>query len=287
MSDAQKSQPRVLAVVTDSAASEFVRQAEQGISRRLLPANWRLKYVEAGTLSYPGRLALLKQAAMSGDYAAVLYVHLLLTQDQAEIFRQAKIPLGFLAGHLEGVDSVMADDSEGAYQAGRHLLDLGHRRLALVSPPLAAGESFLRSEGFQRALAERHLELGKGMEIILPDHSAEAGADAARALLKLREKPTAAFVSAGDLAARGFVEELKKGGLQVPREMSVIGYDDLPLAEAMEPALSSVRQPLEAMAMRITEVLIQAVTRPGARSVIAESFSPELVLRLSTTVPKR
>src|SRR5689334_7118689 len=91
----------VLAVVTDSARAEFVKQAEPGIDRKLLPADWRLKFVEAGTLSHPVRLALLRQAVLSGEYSAALYLHLLLTYDQADIFKKAKIPLCFLGGHLD------------------------------------------------------------------------------------------------------------------------------------------------------------------------------------------
>ncbi len=278
---------RTLAVVTDSKESEFVQYAERGISRVTRTHGWKFQYLEAGALSYPGRLALLKQLLTSGEFTAAMYLHLLLTDDQAALFRAAKIPLGFLAGNVQGVDCVLADDSEGAFQAGRHLVDLGHKKLALILPPAAASESFLRGEGFKRALAESRLTLSDDCEITLPDHGGWSGHDAALQLLRLRDRPTGAFVAAGDLAALGFIEGLHEKGLQIPRDFSVIGYDDLPIAETLNPPLSSVRQPLEAMAGRLTEHLIEVAERPKAREVFQKSYDPELVLRLSTAVPPK
>jgi LacI family transcriptional regulator len=276
-----------LAVITDSAGTEFVRQADRGIARKILGAHWRFHYVETGALSYPGRLALLRQLVSSGDVAAAMYVHLSLSDDQAAIFRSAHVPLGYLAGALRDVDCVAADESEGSYQATRHLLDLGHKHLAIVAPPLDIAETFLRVEGFHRALSERSLSVTAGAEINLPDYSAEQGAKAALALLKLRPRPTAVFVAAGDGAALGMLRELSAQGLNVPRDISVLGYDDLPVSESSDPPLSTVRQPLEAMAARLTDVLMDAVLHPRARPSLQQSFDPELVLRLSTGIPPR
>jgi LacI family transcriptional regulator len=279
--------PKAMAVITDLASSEFVKQADRGITRKILAAKWRFKYLETGSLSYPGRLALLKQLASSGDYAAAMYLHLALSDDQAAIFRVARIPLGYLAGSLRDVDCVASDESEGSYQATRHLLDLGHKHLAILTPPAEDAESFLRVEGFQRALSERSLALSPGAEISLPAYTMEAGAAAAGALLKLRPRPSAVFVAAGDEAALGLMRALQGAGLNVPRDMSVIGYDDLPLSETSDPPLSTVRQPLEAMATRLVEVLIDAALHPRPRPALQQSFEPELVLRLSTNIPPR
>lgn len=287
MSTPAKAPQKSLAVITDSASSEFVQYAERGIKAKSTALHWRYRFIEAGSLSYPGRVALLKQHIHGGEFSAAMYLHLLLTDDQAALFRAAKIPLGFLAGNVQGVDCVLADDSEGAFQAGRHLIDLGHKNLALILPPATTGESFLRGEGFRRAVGESRIHLTEDCEITLPDHSAASGHEAALELLKLRERPTGAFIAAGDLAAQGFIEGLNEKGLQVPRDFSVIGYDDLPVAENLNPPLSSVRQPLEAMAGRLTEHLIEVAERPKAREVFQKSFDPELVLRLSTAAPLR
>ena len=278
---------RTLAVITDSAANEFVRQTDRGIARKILGAHWRFKYVETGTLSYHGRLALLKQLVSGGGADAAMYVHLVLSDDQAAIFRSAHIPLGYLAGSLRDVDCVASDESEGSYLAARHLIDLGHKQLAVVAPPKDSSEAFLRVEGFHRALAEHSLSVVAGAEMNLSDYSAESGARAALALLRLRPRPTAVFVAAGDGAALGLMHELQSQGLHVPRDISVIGYDDLPASESSNPPLSTVRQPLEPMAARLTEVLIDAVQHPRTRPPLNQNFDPELVLRLSTGIPPR
>jgi DNA-binding LacI/PurR family transcriptional regulator len=285
--EAPKNRQRSLAVITDLANSEFVRQADRGISRKVVAAGWHFRYLETASLSYPGRLALIKQLISGGEFSAALFVHLALNDDQAALFRVAGMPLGYLGGSLRDVDCVASDESEGSYQATRHLIDLGHKSLAILAPPEDMAEAFLRVEGFQRALTERSLSLGSGAEIHLPDFSSEAGAAAVAQVLKLRPRPTAVFVAAGDTAALGFMQALQARSLNVPRDISVIGYDDLPQAESSNPPLSTVRQPLEAMAAKLSEVLIDSVLRPRPRLPLQQNFDPELVLRLSTNIPPR
>lgn len=171
---------------------------------------------------------------------------------------------------LLDVNTVLVDDAVGGAMAARHLLQLGHRRFAVLAEHRKASSSRERLRGFRQALEEA--------DIALPDsavlHGEASVADGRRHALELltkAERPTALFCCS-DLLAIGSMRAARELGLRVPEELSVVGFDNTVLASVTEPALTTVAQPIEAMGRRAVELLLQELTK-------AESFKQRVVLR--------
>lgn len=184
-----------------------------------------------------------------------------------------------------GPPSVSFDNYRGGLVAMEHLLALGHRKIGLI-----CGRSALNDRARERRRAYENSIIAYGLEveetlIHEADFELDSGRDAMRELLGLPERPTAVFC-ANDVQAIGALHECEEHGAQVPKDISIVGFDDLPIAKYVRPQLTTIRVPAQRMgelaAMRIIEAL-----RTG-KSVGGAELPIELVVRHSTgPVPKR
>jgi len=168
-------------------------------------------------------------------------------------------------------------NQESAKELTSHLVDLGHRRFAFIGRTSAANPEFThRYQGYLKALACRGI--GADADLHIPANSSEAeGYDAAKALL-LTGKMVDAIVCASDLIAVGAVAALHDHGLAVPADIAVVGYDDLPIAQYMRPALTTVRQDTELAGRRLVEHLIDLI---AGLDVQPDELPVELMIRQS------
>jgi DNA-binding LacI/PurR family transcriptional regulator len=170
-------------------------------------------------------------------------------------------------------DTVTADNEQGAYKATRHLIEMGHKHLAAITGPLHLTNALERLNGFRQAVKEAKLKLA-------PEYVQEAtfdkqgGASKTGLLLRLIPRPTAIFAG-NDMIALGVLAAIRDAGLRCPQDVSVIGFDDLELAETTNPALSSVSQSgyqLGSTAARILLERIQGYTGPAKHIVLETSL---------------
>jgi LacI family transcriptional regulator len=152
------------------------------------------------------------------------------------------------------------DNSIGAYEAVRHLIRLGHRRIAYIQGPLQYQCSHDRHAGYQQALAEADIEVDPTL-VVQGDFSTPSGYAAAMKLLDLPERPTAIF-AANDQMAYGVLAAGRTLQIKLPEELAVIGFDDTALALHMVPALTTVRQPFQEMGKSAAELLLTLVSMP-------------------------
>ena len=146
-----------------------------------------------------------------------------------------------LAPHAYRGPSVVADNRGGGAAMGRHLLDLGHRRIGVVAGPARLRTSGVRLDGFRAALAERGVSLPP--DLVVPgEFTAEGGAAAIARLLDRHRAITAVFC-ANDVMAFGVLHELARRGIRVPQSMSVAGFGDVRMAAYTNPPLSTVSVP--------------------------------------------
>ncbi|MFD2797639.1 LacI family DNA-binding transcriptional regulator [Promicromonospora vindobonensis] len=177
------------------------------------------------------------------------------------------------------VASVGSDNWNGGLQATRHLLALGHRRIAMITGPWDMLCSRARVDGFRSA----HDEAGVVVDPALVREGnfyTEAGFDQGMELLSLPDRPTAVFAGS-DMQALGLLRAAHQLGLRVPEDLSVVGYDDLPLASWVGPPLTTVRQPLAEMGAAATQILLD-IARGRSPKVRRLNLSTELVVRDST-----
>ena len=216
------------------------------------------------------------------------------------------LPLVFVdQAPVPGIPSVNVDDRGGARAAAQHLIGLGHRRIGLVDSghtenaalvaAAAAGElhvSHQRMLGWSEALAAAGLEPVLTREAVPPAGEAErpedADARAIRELLELPDRPTAVLCFS-DVMAYRVVRTAEELGLRVPEDLSVVGFDDSPLARRMRPALTTVRQDVAGKGREATTALTAAIeaARMGKKSSRAKRvvLPTELVVRDSTAPP--
>ncbi|CUH77536.1 LacI family DNA-binding transcriptional regulator [Tropicibacter naphthalenivorans] len=178
--------------------------------------------------------------------------------------------------------SVRSDNRAGVRLAVQHLYDLGHRHIAHVTGPEGNVLTAERREGM---LAERsRLNLPVRDEwIIRGDFSLASGQAAAARILAMDHRPTAVFC-ASDMVAIGLIATLTQGGLRVPQDISVVGFDDIEMAEYTLPPLTTIRQNRPALGTRAAERLLAQIEDPSARKAhCPDVIDVELVVRKSTS----
>lgn len=177
--------------------------------------------------------------------------------------------------------SVRADNYEGARVAIRHLAALGHRKIGHVMGPPDNVLTTARRDGAMSALTELEYRI-RPEWFFEGDFSLESGARAANAWLEMKERPSALFCASDEMAI-GLCSELHRNGVHVPRDMSVIGFDDIELARRYIPPLTTIRQPRTDLGIAAAELLLtQMETEGTAASPTRRTLPVELVVRGST-----
>lgn len=173
---------------------------------------------------------------------------------------------------------VAVDDYAGGYRAGAHLAELGCRRLLHIAGPKNARDALERQKGFLQAcrdhgLADRQITVFQG------DFHEPAGERCAEYLLKQGKLPDGIF-AANDMMAIGCMRVLQRHGVRIPEDVRMVGFDDIVLAAYVEPSLTTIRVPYEALARTATEELVRQIENP-VRKTIKVRLEAELVVRHS------
>jgi len=193
------------------------------------------------------------------------------------------IPVVLLCSVPRGneIDSLTIQNCRGAKEMVAHLVSLGHRRIAIIKGSPRNYDAAERLRGYRMVLREAGIAPDPGLEME-GDFTEAAGYSAALKLLTRRDRPTAIF-AANDSMAIGALSALRESGVDVPGEMAVGGFDDIPLARYMDPPLSSVHVPIRDLGARAVELLLHGITHKNDHTRRRERVSTELVIRRSTS----
>ena len=208
-----------------------------------------------------------------------------LSQEDREELRAKGIPFVVFDPDTELPDDVPfvgATNWRGGRAAAQHLIDLGHRRIAMISGP---DHSFCRARhaGYRSALDDAGVSADPDL-VVSVKLTREDGCDAAGALLDLPQPPTAIF-TANDLQALGVYQAARERGLRIPQDLSVVGFDDIPIVAWLDPPLTTVHQPLTEMAVAATELAL-TLGRGGRPPQIGLEIATTLAVRGSTAPPR-
>ena len=210
-----------------------------------------------------------------------------LDERHAEVapLRKRGVPFVVVDGDAETASSVNVDDEGGAYAAANLLLDRGHRKILVLTfhaPPdeldKDLGVRGRRLRGYRRAFVDHGLALGD--DAIVRTFVTLAGGDTAFAKAWADGVRPTAVLAASDIMAIGAMRAAKRLGREVPKDLEVIGFDDIPLAAASDPALTTVHQPITEKGRVATRLLIRELDEGGPRERIV--LPTELLLREST-----
>jgi DNA-binding LacI/PurR family transcriptional regulator len=217
----------------------------------------------------------------------VLLVILALTEPEVTALRALDVPVCMLGTEIEGFSSIRINDVDSAFTAVQHLVNLGHRRIGLISgdpnEPMHFTVPLDRSVGYRAALEAAGLQAGRELET----HGAftiEGGYEATMQLLGRRDLPTAIFAECDEMAF-GALRALGRVGLRVPDDVSVIGFDDHPMAQYFD--LTTISQAVRDQGAAIAQQLVCAVTRPDETTVRKMEAPTHLVVRGTTAALRR
>jgi len=255
------------------------------------------------------RLAqVMEQALFHSNYRAIIcnteeneereleYVEMLLRQRVDGIIINSALPNEDFLGQLEArnvpcvlidrdvqsfeCSKVFSDNSLGGYLGMKYLLDLGHRDIRIVAPFEFAHPVQHRIRGIRQALEEYGIEEHPDMFMTSDDPSFDMGINAGKHIAGLSPRPTAIFALT-DVTAVGILHGLSQMGLSVPDDMSVMGYDGIPLSGYVMPTLTTVAQPINDMGIQAVKLLLAHIDSPGLkpdRVVLAN----KIIIREST-----
>ena len=183
---------------------------------------------------------------------------------------------------IKDLCSVSVDDVRGGELATAHLLEQGHRSIAFVHGPLSIRQIADRRRGALKAIRAAGLDPDRALvDISAPAQTAKEGEQSAEQLLSAATKPTAVFC-ANDLLALGVMRALLKRGISIPRDIALVGYDDVEFASVLSTPLTSIRQPKYELGRTAAELLLDEADNPGSHQHQHIVFQPELIVRESS-----
>jgi len=196
------------------------------------------------------------------------------------------LPVVLLNCFVDGVsfDSLNIDNFGGASQMTRHLIQHGHQRIAIIKGNAGNLDADERFRGYRQALQENHIAASKALEIS-GSFSEESGYEAVKKILALTPRPTAIFAS-NDSMAIGALSALREIGVEIPAEIALVGFDDIPIARFLSPTLTSVRVAIHELGSQSIQKLVHAIREKNKHVKQHAVIPTSLALRESCGCPK-
>ncbi|WP_211746443.1 LacI family DNA-binding transcriptional regulator [Paenibacillus sp. Marseille-Q4541] len=223
-------------------------------------------------------LQVLREKQVDG----IIFTSELLRDEYYRIIEEMKIPVVLVNTYSQKyqIPYVKTDDRQAAYQATDYLIQKGHRDIAMIAgtkSDIIAG--IPRVEGYKQALTDNHIDIDES-KIVYGDFQLQSGRDAMETLLANETRITAVFAASDEMAIGAMGVAYEKG-IKIPEELSIMGYDDLSLAQMVYPPLTTVHQPLKEMGRIATENLIKLII--GKERVSSNIVTHHIVERKSVT----
>jgi len=273
----------IVGVLVPDLGTGYIGEIIRGIDAELGMSGYDL-------MLYTTHRAATKEASYVANLAQDMVDGLLIVlprnpADYTGTLASRKFPFVLIdhQGTGENCAAVGASNWQGAYIATEHHIKLGHRRIGFITGWLDLGAAIDRLEGYKTALRTHHIPVDP--QLIYEGTFLQLdGYTGACHLLDLADPPTLIFAS-NDVMAMAAMDAVRERGMHVPEDISILGFDDIPQASLMRPALTTVRQPLEQMGRVATQMLLDIIADPDHIPNRIE-LPTELILRDSTATPK-
>ena len=278
-----------LALLCPDIANPFFPKLIKGVQRAADSANYTL--LLCNTDSDPRREERYFKMLRGRQVDGVLLIGLTGDQQNVDILHADGIAVVAIDRNIDRADvpNVHVDHYKGARIATQHLIDLGHRRIAHIQGPRSLQVTKERDSGYRHVLSSAGVMCDSDY-VLEGDFTEEGGEEAAHRLLERNPECTAIF-AANDLMAIGAMAAARERGLEIPGDISIVGFDDISPASYVAPSLTTVRQPVYELGTRAAECVIEEIRRlrergkaEATRTVICD---PELIVRESSGEAKR
>ena len=276
---------RMLGLIVSEITNPFFPELVQEFENLAVAQGYE---VLIGSTNYePERTELLIRRMLQRNVDGVAVMTFGIEEDLVKKLVEREFPLVFVdAGpDLPNIRVLKVDYGEGIRQGVQHLAALGHRRIAFITGPLRLRSAVARRDGFLRSMAELGLTV-PAEHLVEGSHTMEGGMEAMEHLIALSELPTAVMCS-NDMTAIGVLHALYRTTHNVPDDISVVGFDDIHLAQFMLPPLTTVEMSCKHLAAAAVEALRAGIERDHPKAAKTEWHIPtRLVVRQSSAFPR-
>jgi DNA-binding LacI/PurR family transcriptional regulator len=282
---------QTIAVLAYDLSDPFCIPIVHGIQAGLQPASYMPLLVDAQTQRklFDNYLRMILERRAEG--VIVIASWIFQETNLLEDIEKNQVPIVIVGRDLtnRNVSSLLVDNEAGGALAMRHLIELGHRHIAIIRGPEELFDTELRWQGVQRCAAEAGIKIDPRLVYQLPSitdstSGFEGGLQFASEMLASK-RPFTAVLAFDDLTALGVVRGLNSAGLKVPDDCSVVGFDDVLPAAVSTPGITTVHQPLKEMGLLASEWTLQAINareQQREKPLHLHNASPELIVRMST-----
>jgi LacI family transcriptional regulator len=269
---------RMLGLVVSDITNPFFPEVIRGFQDIALQSGYDVMMAATNYESLRTGLCIERMIDRKVDGVAIMTSE--VPRSLTDQFSNRRVPLVFLdIGKVGiGVSNIKVDYSQGITQALVHLLALGHSRIAFISGPRGLKSARVRREAFLRCL-DRHGVVEHRQLVEEGNHRVDGGLMAAARLLQ-RANPPTAILASNDLTAIGAMRAIRQAGLRVSEDVSIIGFDDIDMAQFTEPPLTTVRLARSELAHLACHALLEAIE--GKEQGAELPIGTQLVLRAST-----
>jgi len=268
-----------IGVIVPNLASSFVVRILQGIKSTNRDIDYTVQLFD--TIGQRETEAqLFQRLARERRIDGAILISASVTDEELRVFKDESVPCIVVARMCDFLDSVYVNNTRGADDATEYLLNKGHRRIACVFCSKQSLPMDDRVAGYEAALKRHGMVKEENLMFEAADDTIAEGIKVFGKLMAGGTRPSAVFVPAGDMVAIGIIREAKKAGIQIPQQLAVVGFDDIPAAEVVEPELTTVRQPKLEMGDYAINILIDKVE--GRETALKHKELPtKLIIRES------
>ena len=276
----RKSATKIVGIVIGALHNRFMTVLLEHLHDELLACGYHVTLI-IDSMNEGSSLQTLRPL-IDGFLDGLIFATASLDSPVVAELKQRGIPLVLVVRSVDepGIDTVEIDNSHAGAEAARHLYELGHRNIGIVMGPRNTSTSRDRAEGAQQWLEQHGISREK-VPLIFGEYTTESGYSGAVSLLA-QPQPVSAIIAGNDTIAMGVLDAAKRRGISVPQQLSVIGFDDIPLAGSPLLALTTIRQPVEAMARTTARRLVERMQGNHFSPATRDILPIQLIQRDST-----
>lgn len=231
-----------IGVIVPNLASSFVVRVLQGIKSTNRDIDYTVQLFDTVGQN-ENESQLFQRLARERRIDGVILISSTVTDEELNIFRDESVPSIVVARKCDSLDSVYVNNEMGACDATDYLIEKGHTQIACVISNKLGLPTKERLDGYKQSLSNHNLSFQEDLVFEVEDDGITSGVEVFSRIRERQPAVSAVFVPAGDMVAIGLIKEAKKRELKIPQNWAVVGFDDIPAAEVVEPSLTTVRQP--------------------------------------------
>ncbi len=278
---------RTVGVVVTTIADPFIAEVTQGIESTAYEHGYTV--ILASSNSDPSREIAAVEMLRSKRVDGVIVTSSRVGAFYQHHLERIGVPVVLINNHSEQSGrytfSITVDNEHGGRMATRHLVELGHRRIAYIAAQVNHSSNMGRLAGYRQALSEAGIPFDP--ELVLAGNGrVDGGGQCWSQLATLTNPPTAVFCY-NDMTAIGLLRDVRQAGLTVPQDLSIVGFDDIPFASYVYPALTTIAQPKFEMGQQAIEMVLALMKAQAANDVQTAdvTIQGQLIVRESSGVP--